>query len=173
MLAKVCFKCSIQKPMDAFYKHPKMADGHLGKCKDCTRADVAENRSARKEQYSQYDRKRSKRPDRLSARLEYQRTDAFKQSHAEASAKWDAQNRSKKRAHTAVNRAIRNGILTRHPCQVCGSSDSHGHHPDYSRPLDVVWLCPEHHAQLHEEHREHVRLLCEKATYHSAANILL
>ena len=42
------------------------------------------------------------------------------------------------------------GVLRRQPCQVCGESDGvQKHHPDYDRPLLVVWLCREHHQQHH------------------------
>lgn len=41
MTRKVCFKCRVEKAIDDFYKHPKMADGHLGKCKECTKLDVS------------------------------------------------------------------------------------------------------------------------------------
>lgn len=42
MGTKVCFKCGIEKPLVKFYKHSKMADGHLGKCKECTKIDTKE-----------------------------------------------------------------------------------------------------------------------------------
>lgn len=39
---KKCFKCGIEKELTEFYAHPKTADKHLNKCKDCTKIDVAE-----------------------------------------------------------------------------------------------------------------------------------
>ena len=36
---KKCFKCGIAKELSEFYVHPKMGDGHLGKCKSCTKND--------------------------------------------------------------------------------------------------------------------------------------
>jgi len=52
-------------------------------------------------------------------------------------------------ARTAVRHALRNGLLQKAPCEVCGSERSEAHHDDYSLPLAVRWLCKRHHAAHH------------------------
>lgn len=59
-------------------------------------------------------------------------------------------NPEKHHAHRAVSYAIKKGKLVAKPCEVCGiSARVHAHHPDYSKPLDVVWLCEMHHLEVH------------------------
>lgn len=53
------------------------------------------------------------------------------------------------RAHTMVTKAIRDGRLTRQPCEVCGAGKVDAHHDDYDKPLEVRWLCRLHHHHLH------------------------
>jgi hypothetical protein len=52
-------------------------------------------------------------------------------------------------AHADVSVAKAKGTLKTQPCEVCGSTVSvEAHHEDYSRPLDVRWLCNYHHRRV-------------------------
>jgi hypothetical protein len=51
-------------------------------------------------------------------------------------------------AYAAVHNAKKRGILIQLPCCYCGSEKTEAHHPDYSKPLDVVWLCRKHHRMI-------------------------
>lgn len=135
---KICFKCGIKKPAAEFYKHKKMADGRLGKCKECTKADTAAHRTANIEAVRAYDRARAKAPKR-------------KAHIREVTIEWRKKRALAYKAQTAVGNAIRDGKLVKKPCAVCGSIKVHGHHEDYSKPLDVTWLCAAHHKQLHSK----------------------
>lgn len=55
----------------------------------------------------------------------------------------------KDKARSLVSVAIKKGVLKRLPCIVCGAEKSEGHHEDYNKPLEVVWLCKLHHTQVH------------------------
>jgi hypothetical protein len=145
---KRCFKCGQRRPIGEFYKHPQMADGRLNKCRDCTREDVSKNRIERIAYYRQYDRHRASMPHRVSARKAYKETEAGKMAHKRATKAYQANRPDRKAAHITLGSAIRDGRVLRQPCLVCGEK-AEAHHPDYSRPLDVVWLCKEHHTEVH------------------------
>lgn len=66
-------------------------------------------------------------------------------------------------ARSAVTNALKHGTLKRLPCVVCGA-EAQAHHEDYSKPLDVVWLCTKHHAQRHIEIKDERRLRCLSTT---------
>lgn len=48
-----------------------------------------------------------------------------------------------------ANRARKDGRLQAQPCQKCGAVDVEMHHPDYSKALEVEWLCKPCHAKIH------------------------
>ena len=138
--SKECFKCKTVKPIEDFYKHPKMLDGHVNKCKECNKNDCTANRNKNIEKFRAYDRKRGKIPERAKAAQEI-------------SAAWRAKDARRSVAHQRVFKAVRNGSLVRQPCIRCGEVKSLAHHEDYDKPLEVMWLCQPCHKQRHKELR--------------------
>lgn len=82
-----------------------------------------------------------------------------------ATAKWFKKNKSKRNIYMKAyhqrlevkpnyivrqktNRAIKLGLIKKLNCEICGRK-AEAHHPDYSKPLKVQWLCKKHHAELH------------------------
>lgn len=139
--SKECFKCGAVKPLTEFYKHKAMADGHLNKCKECTKKDANEHRNNNIDKIREYDRRRGKLAHRLALRTEVNRA-------------WRAEDTRRQRSHKAVGNAIKNGTLVRLPCERCGNEKSLAHHEDYDKPLDVMWLCQPCHKQRHKELKE-------------------
>lgn len=147
---KRCFKCGRSQPLANFYRHPQMADGHLGKCKECSKRDVRENYAKHIEYYREYDKTRFQiDPTRLEQARLYAKTKRGRASHAAALKRQKELHPEKYRARIACSNAIRAGKLKRGKCAVCGTSKTHAHHADYSKPLEVTWLCPLHHRSVH------------------------
>lgn len=149
---KTCFKCLQSLPMEAFYKHSGMADGRLGKCKDCTKSDVSKHRIKNIERIRSYDKLRGSAPHRVAARKEYAKTEAGKAAHRKALKVSRSRFPERSKARNAVSSAIRDGRLVPWPVCAIHTCDKkpQAHHPDYDRPLDVVWLCPPHHKEAHK-----------------------
>lgn len=154
---KKCFKCGGVKSLDCFYKHSKMADGHLNKCKECTKRDVTEHYFDNHERMLKYNRVRSRKPECVERRKKYAaklaeefKADPEKKMVLNIKKKeWIKKNTVKRAAHIIVNNAVRDGRLIRQPCQVCGIEKSEAHHENYEKPLDVMWLCKKHHTETH------------------------
>lgn len=52
-------------------------------------------------------------------------------------------------AREYLNLAVYFGHVKIQPCEACGAEEVQAHHDDYTRPLDVRWLCGKHHAAVH------------------------
>jgi hypothetical protein len=147
---KTCFKCGQTKPRSEFYAHKQMADGLLGKCKECTKADTAA-RFAHKmaTDYVFQIVERARHRAKAERRWKEGKASPTKPETIKA---WRKRNPEKVRCHNAVARAIRSGKLVRGPCEVCGTTNNvHAHHDDYSKPLEVRWLCAAHHSYTHTD----------------------
>lgn len=76
--------------------------------------------------------------------------DSVKRAAKKSQAKWRKANPEKESAYNAVNYAVRTGKLRKEPCLCCGDPKVHAHHSDYSKKLDVIWLCAMCHKRQHE-----------------------
>ena len=122
-----CVRCCTTKPGSDFYV------SNLSACKECVKAAVRANYAANRNYYVEYDKRR-------------ERTEPRKVFKSNARKKHRAENPLKYQARLAVSNALRDGRLVRLPCERCGATERvHGHHHDYSQPLDVEWLCKDCH----------------------------
>jgi hypothetical protein len=135
---KSCKRCLEILPLSEFYAHKKMADGHLSFCKKCTKIRVSNHRENNLERIRECDKIRHGSPEAISKRKEYEKWYQV--------AKYD-----QSKAKQKVNNAVRDGRLKKLPCIICNNPKSEGHHHDYSKPLEVIWLCRIHHARLHHD----------------------
>lgn len=124
-----CKHCSTDRPLEGFYANNR------SKCKDCIKAAATKFRNENIERVRAYDRMRASMPHRIA-------------SSKRVVAQWIADNPARRAANIKVGNAVRDGRLKKQPCWVCGEK-AVAHHPDYDRPLDVVWLCQPHHKQAH------------------------
>lgn len=127
---KVCSKCHLSKSRSEFTRHTKPADGLNWWCRPCANAAVRAARLRNIDYYREYDRVRAMGPEREA-------------SLAKSRARHVAKHRERLVATNAANNAVRDGKLSPPAgCQRCGARKRlEKHHDDYSKPLDVAWLC--------------------------------
>jgi hypothetical protein len=128
-------------------------------CGDCPTCDARERMRARYhaniEESRQRERERyaRQREQRLAAQQRWRESnpEVAAESMKAAKAKWAARNPEKRKAQTAVGNAVRDGKLVRGTCERLHEGTCKGrieaHHEDYSKPLEVRWLCSRHHGQ--------------------------
>jgi hypothetical protein len=121
---KRCSWCKKEKKLEAFNKHRKSKDGRQSQCRDCNRAFRIRWHRQDPERTRVYDRRRAKTLKVIVRRQ--------------------------------MKSALERGELKRPDhCTSCGLvCKPEGHHPDYSKPLHVMWLCRECHDTEHIQIRE-------------------
>jgi len=147
---KKCFKCGQVKLFDDFYKHPRMADGRLGKCKICTRKDTRSRwlEKVKDPIWLEMERERVRLKERKRAQLGLKK----KQSAEQKRIQW-LKDHDKMLARKRAYNAVLFGKITKPTrCSDCGiEKPLDMHHPDYTRALFVVFLCKECHGKRHRK----------------------
>jgi len=99
-------------------------------------------------------RKKNVSPAQIEARRKYSRNKYHEDPEYRAKAvarmtRSKKANPEKLAAWKAVYYAVKKGNLKRLPCQTCGAEKSQAHHPDYSKKLEVIWMCASCHMRSH------------------------
>ena len=173
MSSKKCFKCGEVKALTLYYRHSEMADGHLNKCKECTKKDSNKHRSDNIESVREYDRNRPNSEERnlknaTRGRLKYNSDDEYRRGVLESKREHSDRNPDKRLARAILSNALRDGgVIKGSSCEHCGEMDRplEGHHWSYleQHALDVNWLCAschgKEHKRLNEEDRNNTFLI--------------
>ena len=139
-----------------------MKDGHVNKCKECNKNDVALHRIDNIEKIREYDRNRPNQRERAikhKKRVSSMTSDERKESNRKKNLnfKKNPHLRNQKVVNGYLDNAVRDGRKEKPSiCSECFRSDLQiqGHHPSYLRPLDVVWLCTRCHGLEHRRLNE-------------------
>ena len=129
-----------------FRKDVTRSRGYIASCKKCNHhldVKIIKKRSEKRKQ--ERERKISLG---IPVKVLKLNSDERRISQARQNAIWKARFPERSKAHSIVYSALKWKKISKLPCLVCGDR-SEAHHPDYSRPLDVVWLCRTHHKQAH------------------------
>jgi hypothetical protein len=113
-----------------------------------TKERMKEWRERNKQHILEYARKyRSEHREEFRARARIWRRKNAQQQNEQLRLRRRVNGMSK--AHLRIQKLLKNGTLTRKPCEVCGKTPTDAHHDDYSKPLSVRWLCRYHHLSKH------------------------
>jgi len=125
---KTCNTCGRNKPLEQFPRMQKCKDGHLNFCNMC--------RAERKRTYRRADKE-------------------VMAAHTNGAYEWKKRNRDKVLAHKRVHYHVKVGNIKRpETCESCKEMCKvQGHHDDYSKQLDVKWLCQTCHQARHLEQK--------------------
>lgn len=149
-MTNTCKVCGVTSDVAEFYA------GVGSRCKECHKSAVRKNRHDKAEYYKKYDADRYQNDPNVKERhRRYAKTEAGKIAFRKARQKWVEASPQKRAAHVLLNNSIRDGKVQKpENCEVCGSTGRiEGHHHDYTKPLDVKWLCRKCHV---DEHRQEI-----------------
>lgn len=133
---KTCTKCGGVFARTDFYRDSAAKDGLRPDCKECNKRRALEWRYANHEKFLAYMKERSIKPHVRASAITRVRNSIARHPERQA-------------AREIVKNAIKRGEMVRQPCKDCGKPNADAHHHDYTRPLEVEWLCRRCHGIEH------------------------
>ncbi len=166
--SKICTKCKKEKPLLSFGKDKKSKDGLNYWCKECNliamnsyKINNLEKLLESKRKYNNSDEGKKKikeyaKKNRIKTsrrQREYRNTEEGRIKRKTYRNKYYYNNQIKIKAHRSVFNEIRGGrLIPPVHCSICGDENTlFAHHDDYSKPLEIRWLCRRCHTDWHNE----------------------
>jgi hypothetical protein len=152
---KTCRECNVEKPLSEFYAHAKMTDGHLNKCKQCVKERISRYAKANPDKKKQWAKNYANSEAGLKRAKAYLSTERGKAVRKNRMDNYRKNHPIRDRARYLVSYEIKCGRLIRpEVCSCCNAEcKPHGHHDNYTKPLDVTWLCEPCHKQWHKQNK--------------------
>lgn len=153
---KTCNTCIESLNNDEFNKDKNTKDGLSYTCRRCTkiRKDVwLKNNPEKNSLYCRKYSANNPEKKRVSAN-KWRIENKSKQLIYNAKHYKNSKHIHKYKAYRLFQKALKQGRLIKLPCHICGNTKAEAHHEDYSKPLDVLWLCKRHHEDRHIELRK-------------------
>lgn len=145
---KTCSTCGATKPLSEFSPNRLMRDGHLNRCRECCNA-------AHRANYHGSPTRREYLREKAKAWMKTEKGRAYRRVRDKGRRRTGRRRcKIKTRAWDTLRCAVKRGKIDKPSrCSVCQEPanvrDMHGHHKDYTKPLDVVWLCRVCHQAAH------------------------
>lgn len=138
-MEKRCRRCKVFKEKTEFWVDNSRPDKLFKFCKPCATNWYREKRKRNPKSYA------------AKARRYY---DNHKKELKKKRAKRYLQERDKNLARSKTKNALYKGVILRKNCETCGNKQSVAHHSDYTKPLEVTWLCNSCHGIWHRDNGE-------------------
>lgn len=160
---KTCIDCREPKSLSEFYRRKRATGGYRSYCNACTRIRNAKSHAANRTtrlaaRRVYYANNKGKVQAAVLLYAENHREERrmylrrYRETHRQEGAKYQNARRKtiKGKASALLRRAVARGDIVKPArCSCCGRYTKrrslHGHHDDYTKPLDVRWLCTKCH----------------------------
>lgn len=132
----ICVRCKVDKPTEDFYDYDRY------KCRECRKNLDRERYPGRKKYLREY---------YVKWYAETENKNRHYQKSKNSAIEWRLNNKDKVRVVGILNRALKNRLIIKPDhCLSCGKrGEIEAHHPDYTKPLEVLWTCRSCHRLIH------------------------